>query len=265
MLRTTGLNAAVYTEITDVETELNGLYTYDRAVRKPDLRRIQGAILSITVPPVVTTVVPTSQSSGRTWQYVTNAPAANWYATNFDASAWSSGAAGFGAGNPPNTSGLVRTAWKNNDIWLRRTINPGPLTAQQISNLVFSVYHDEDVDIYINGIAAASASGYTTAYTYLAVNAAGQAALIPNANNLLAVHCHQTGGGQYIDVGLSIRDNAAVLLPVPPLPSVPTNVVIAAGRYGISVGWSTAANAAGYNIKRSAVSGGPYTNASSRR
>ena len=257
-VQNTGLNAAVYTEITDVETELNGLYTYDRAVRKPDLRRLQAAILSASVPPVVTTVVPTSQSSGLTWQYVTNTPASNWYTTGFDASAWNTGSAGFGAGNPPNTSGLVRTAWKNADIWLRRTVNPGALTSQQISNLVFTVYHDEDVDVYINGVAAASASGYTTAYTYLAVNAAGQAAIIPNASNLLAVHCHQTGGGQYIDVGISVRSNATAALP--PLPAVPINVIIAAGQYGVSLGWSTVSNAATYNIKRSTISGGPYTN-----
>ncbi|MDR3459629.1 MAG: glycoside hydrolase family 2 TIM barrel-domain containing protein [Verrucomicrobiae bacterium] len=257
-VQNTGLNAAVYTEITDVETELNGLYTYDRAVRKPDLRRMQAAILSASVPPVMTTVVPTSQSGGLTWQYVTSAPAANWYTTGFDASAWSSGSAGFGAGDPPNTSGLVRTAWNNSDIWLRRTVNPGALTTQQISNLVFSVYHDEDVEIYVNGVLAASASGYTTAYTYLALNAAGQAALIPNASNLLAVHCHQTGGGQYIDVGLSVRSNATAALPSPP--AVPANVILGAGQYGVSVGWSTVTNAATYNLKRSTVSGGPYTN-----
>jgi hypothetical protein len=34
------------------------------------------------------------------------------------------------------------------------------------------------------------------------MNPAGQAAIIPNANNTIAVHCHQTDGGQYIDVGI---------------------------------------------------------------
>ncbi len=38
-----GLNAAVYTQITDVETELNGLYTYDRAVLKPDANAVRTA------------------------------------------------------------------------------------------------------------------------------------------------------------------------------------------------------------------------------
>ncbi|MEV7245232.1 PA14 domain-containing protein [Streptomyces sp. NPDC093248] len=38
-----GGNGAVYTQITDVEGELNGLMTYDRKVTKPDVRRLKAA------------------------------------------------------------------------------------------------------------------------------------------------------------------------------------------------------------------------------
>ncbi|MEU1666310.1 PA14 domain-containing protein [Streptomyces sparsogenes] len=38
-----GGNGAVYTQITDVEGELNGLLTYDRAVVKPEVRRLKAA------------------------------------------------------------------------------------------------------------------------------------------------------------------------------------------------------------------------------
>jgi hypothetical protein len=253
-----GLSGAIYTQTTDVETELNGLYTYDRAVRKPDLRRIQVAIAGAGLPVVLTTVVPTSQSSGLSWQYTTNNPSANWYTTGFDASAWSNGAAGFGAGNPPNTAGLVRTPWNTADIWLRRTVNPGPLTTQQISNLVFFTYHDEDVEIYINGVLAGSASGYSTSYVFVPMTAAGQAAIVPNSNNLIAVHCHQTTGGQYIDVGIDLHSNVVVALP--PVPATPTNLIAADGPLGVSLGWDNSPGAASYNVKRSLVSGGPYTN-----
>ena len=253
-----GLNAAVYTETTDVETELNGVLTYDRAVRKADLRRMQAAILSAAVPLNLTTIVPTSQTNGISWQFTTNTPAANWFAPGFNTSAWSNGPAGFGAGNPPNTAGLVRTPWNTTNIWLRRTFNPGALTAQQITNLFFYVYHDEDVEIYVNGVLAGSATGYTSTYALIPMNSAGQAALTNNANNLLAVHCHQTGGGQYIDVGVSTRTNSPLALPLPP--ATPTNVIIATGPLGVSLGWSSATNAASYRLKRSPVSGGPYTN-----
>jgi hypothetical protein len=38
-----GLSAAIYTQTTDVETELNGLMTYDRAVTKPDVSEVRRA------------------------------------------------------------------------------------------------------------------------------------------------------------------------------------------------------------------------------
>jgi hypothetical protein len=97
---------------------------------------------------------------------------------------------------------------------MRRTFNPGSLTAQQLTNLVFSIYHDEDCELYINGVPAATATGYISAYSHLTMNAAGQYAIIPNASNVLAVHCHQTGGGQGIDAGI---DMTTVILPPPPL------------------------------------------------
>lgn len=39
-LKDKGLSAVVYTQITDVETECNGLLTYDRQIIKPDVRRL---------------------------------------------------------------------------------------------------------------------------------------------------------------------------------------------------------------------------------
>jgi hypothetical protein len=43
-----GLSAAVYTQVSDVEDEINGVFTYDRAVTKLDAetaRRINAALL----------------------------------------------------------------------------------------------------------------------------------------------------------------------------------------------------------------------------
>ena len=42
-----GLSAAVYTEITDVENEINGIMTYDRQVIKPDANQIRTAHLNL--------------------------------------------------------------------------------------------------------------------------------------------------------------------------------------------------------------------------
>ena len=215
-----GLSAAVYTQITDVETELNGLKTYDRKVLKPDLRSMQTAINALQGQYSNIVVVPTSQTVPQSWLYTTTTPANNWYATTFDASGWSTGLAGFGTPDPGVTP---NTPWTTTGyIYLRRTFNPGALTAEQLSNLVFNVYHDEDVAIYINGVLAASAPGYSTAYVPLAMTPEGRAAIIPNASNVMAVSCYQTVGGQFIDVGINL---VTVVVPPPPIfiPNWPEN------------------------------------------
>lgn len=43
LMKTSGLSVAIYTEITDVENEVNGIMTYDRAVVKPDAAQITAA------------------------------------------------------------------------------------------------------------------------------------------------------------------------------------------------------------------------------
>jgi hypothetical protein len=92
----------------------------------------------------------------------------------------------------------VHTVWNTPDIWLRRTFT---LDKPVSGDLQLSVHHDEDVQIYLNGVRAASATGYTTRYEPLPLNADARAAL-KVGENVIAIHCHQTGGGQYIDAGL---------------------------------------------------------------
>ena len=149
------------------------------------------------------------------WKYTTDTGVASsaWYATNYDDSAWSSGQAGFGTAGTPGA--VVRTTWNTSDIWIRQQFTLGALTPSAVSNLVFNCYHDEDCEIYVNGVLGATASGYATTYVLLDMTAAAKSALIPNGVNLIAVHCHQTGGGQNIDVGISQRTLIADTFTVP--------------------------------------------------
>ena len=212
LIRNHGLSAAVYTEISDVEIELAGLRTFDRKVLKPDLQRMQIAITRPMTQYSNAEVVPTSQATSQNWKYTFTTPAANWYSEGFDDSLWSTGPGAFGTAGTPGVA--VGTTWDTADIWLRRTFNPGALTTQEITNLVLNVYHDEDCEIYVNGVLATSASGYGTDYGHLAMSAAAQYAVVPDGNNVMAVHCHQTAGGQGIDVGL---DTSVVSVPPPPI------------------------------------------------
>jgi hypothetical protein len=168
---------------------------------------------AITGQLTVTPVVPTSQIVPQSWQYTTNTPAVNWYASNFNASAWSTGIGGFGTLDPGVTP---NTAWTTPGyIYLRRTFNPGALTEQEINNLSFTIYHDEDASLYINGGLAGSASGYSTAYINTPMTSQAKAAIAPNGTNVLAVSCNQTTGGQFIDVGISDQVLVANTFTVP--------------------------------------------------
>lgn len=198
---TTGLNAAVYTQITDVENECNGLMTYDRLL-KPSLALINASNLKARSAQIsLSNVLPTSQTQGRTWSYTTNTPSANWYSANFNTSAWRSGQAGFGTSGTPGA--VVRTTWSTSNIWIRQTFTAGALTQQDRSELVFNLFHDENCEIYINGVLAASATGYISSYGILPLLPAGQNALVANGTNMIAVHCLNTTGGQDIDVGIA--------------------------------------------------------------
>jgi len=150
-------------------------------------------------PPQVAVVVPTSQAAPINWRYTTtaNPPAANWYTPSFNDSAWKQGPAGFGT-NPPGVH--ARTVWSDTpgDIWIRRTFD---VPAGKFDDLQFQCYHDEDVEIYVNGVLAAKASGYTSSYDTIPLLPAGRAALHGGAN-VIAAHCHQTDGGQFLDIGL---------------------------------------------------------------
>jgi hypothetical protein len=75
------------------------------------------------------------------------------------------------------------------------------LKAVPAGEVMLRLHHDEDAEVYVNGVLAARVTGFTTAYVEVPLTAAGRAALRPG-RNVIAVHCRQTGGGQYIDAGL---------------------------------------------------------------
>ncbi len=156
---------------------------------------------ALPLPPTVTDVIPTSQKEPSTWRYTFVKPADNWFTSLFNDLLWNEGNAGFGTEGTPG--GVIRTEWKSDDIWIRREFT---LPSGHFSNLQFWVHHDEDVEIYINGVLAGQASGFTADYDSLPITPAGLAAL-KSGKNLIAAHCHQTTGGQYIDIGIvNIRE-----------------------------------------------------------
>lgn len=153
-----------------------------------------GAWALLPPQPKITEVVPTAQHQMLSWHYTTQQPPDGWEKSGFDDTQWQEGPAGFG------NNGSHHTDWTTDDIWIRRTFT---MPAGGYHNLQFNVFHDEDVEIYVNGILAASAPGFITSYDVLPIKPAALALLKPGATITLAAHCHQTTGGQGIDVGIS--------------------------------------------------------------
>lgn len=153
-------------------------------------------------PPKVTIQVPTAESKAVEWRYTTSRPAENWEETDFDDSAWQAGRAGFGTPGTPNA--IVGTTWDSPDIWLRRQFD---LDGIGTEDLQLRLHHDEDVEVFINGVLARRMGSYSTDYDQLPLRDEARATLKPTGN-VIAVHCHQTGGGQYIDVGMATVEPA---------------------------------------------------------
>jgi hypothetical protein len=193
-----GLAAAVYTQTTDVEGEVNGLLTYDREVIKIPEQEIRAIHDVLNQPPAkIVTVVPDARTQAIDWKYTTEKPADGWEKPGFDDSKWMSGPAGFGSDGTPGA--IVRTKWDTKDIWIRRTFEL-PESAK-LSAPHLSIHHDEDAEVYINGEQATRVKRHTSEYVEQLIMPAAKSTLKPG-RNVLAVHCKQTSGGQYIDVGI---------------------------------------------------------------
>ena len=152
-------------------------------------------------------VVPdANRGKGIRWEFTYTQPPDNWFEIAFDDSKWRKGRSGFGSPGTPGSK--VRTPWHSSDIWLRRDFRfdtiPGKLTLK--------IHHDEDAEVYLNGKQIKTFKGFLKQYTEIDVTEECLDVL-QTGRNTLAIHCKQTGGGQYIDAGLLV-DQSTTPVPV---------------------------------------------------
>ncbi len=196
-----GLSAAVYTQTSDVETEVNGLMTYDREIMKMDSKKLGDSIRRLYKPaPILEELVATSQTHAQQWRMTLDKPTGNWESPTFDDAKWSSASGGFGTEQTPGA--IVGTLWTTGDIWLRRTFTSKSVSKEK--RVYLNLYHDEDVEVYIDGMLVLKSPGYISSYTLVPLPSEATA-LFTSGTHTLAVHCHQTTGGQFIDLGISVE------------------------------------------------------------
>jgi hypothetical protein len=130
------------------------------------------------------------------WHYTTAKPADNWSEVGFRAenAKWKLGEAPFGT-DVPNEK--PKTAWKTKGIWLQAGFQLTAIPA----GLKMSAYHDEDIEVFLNGQLLGRRGGHTASYVEIPINKKALAAL-QTGRNVVAVHVKHGSGGQFFDLKL---------------------------------------------------------------
>ena len=151
-------------------------------------------------------IIPIAAETPYAARYTFEAPAAGWEQPAFaPAASWPTGPAPF-----TNNTSQAGTQWTSRDVWARRSLNlSGPLPA---GKLVLLLLHDDDAEVYLNGVLLLKQAGANSSYDRFALPDAARAAL-RQGDNLLAMHCANPQGGAYLDAGLYEAGPAPTRLP----------------------------------------------------
>ncbi|MBI1313302.1 DUF1553 domain-containing protein [bacterium] len=144
-----------------------------------------------------TVLMADSREQPQEWEYTFEKPSNDWFEPDYSTTSWQKGRGGFGREGTPGA--VIGTEWATPDIWLRRWFKLDDVPKR----LALDLHHDEDCEIYLNGVLIDSTEGYTVDYQREPLKRRALQAL-KKGDNVIAIHCRQTGGGQYIDAGLVI-------------------------------------------------------------
>ncbi|MDD4869130.1 MAG: glycoside hydrolase family 2 TIM barrel-domain containing protein [Kiritimatiellae bacterium] len=201
-----------YTQLTDIEQEKNGLYYYDRKP-KFDVKKLheitsrqaayergepvapQPGLISEPGWKVLIGAVQDGKLC-TPYRYSTEKPADEWMKEGFDDSVWKTGLAPFGHDERRRT----RTEWKTGDIYLRKTFE---YDGRDLKHGAVVISHDEDTDVFINGQKILGVTKFISHYQMHIVTDQLKKALKKGVNTI-AVHTHQSTGGQFIDLALLV-------------------------------------------------------------
>jgi len=199
-----GTSAAVYTQLTDVEEEVNGLMTYDRKVIKASPGLFSKVIAKREFPPdpTINILMPTSEKAPQEWSYTFEKPADDWMKPGGDLSAWKKAVGVFGFKEGRGGMGM-KTEWHTPNIWMARKFT---LPAEKLKRPVLRVAYAENATLYVNGIKALDLKkGYLMQYSIIPLPAEAASSL-HTGENTIAIHANKPTGrkpdNQFIDAGL---------------------------------------------------------------
>ena len=138
-----------------------------------------------------------ARSRREPWAYTTRAPAGEWTAPDYDDSGWARGAPGFGHFGAAGA--VVRTAWKEPEIWVRYAFEWNPGEGRELR--LFAL-HDDVLTVHLNGVKAAEGKTWSEGEHRELELGAGARAALRRGRNVLAAHCRNTGGPGSLDLRL---------------------------------------------------------------
>ena len=129
------------------------------------------------------------------WKYLISEDYSDsWFEEQYDDTEWEEGLAPFGT-----EQNLQNTLWDSpGTILIRTHFNVEEDAYDRINELYISVFHDEDCWIYINGEFVMELEGYNHGWDNFPLDKQH----IRPGENLIAIKCVQTAGGQLIDAGI---------------------------------------------------------------
>lgn len=186
-----GLSAAIYTQTTDVEGEVNGLMTYDREVIKLDPAETRDLLAPLYQPWWnKREVVRDSEQKPQEWKVMFEPPKGNWKQSDFNDLKWQEAMAPFSIASNPF---LPRaTEWNSSKLYLRKSFHLDEIPAN------FYIRHfipGSDVKVFINGQLVeefTDAGGRKRHYTNRELKNAGN--YLQTGKNILAVEVTRQEG-----------------------------------------------------------------------
>lgn len=139
------------------------------------------------------TVLPAADEQAYKCQYTENEPTGDWQGIKYDDSKWKTGTAPFS-----DDKTQAKTVWASKNIWVRRIFTLNDLN---IDRLFLKLYHDDNVEVYLNGEKIYEKIGWTSDFKLIPLKEKIKNSLV-KGRNVLAIHCANTAGGAWLDAGL---------------------------------------------------------------
>lgn len=139
------------------------------------------------------TILPAADEKPYQCKYVETEPVGKWTEENYDDSNWKTGTAPFS-----DDKQKAKTIWAGKDIWMRRTFTLNDLN---IDRLVLKIFHDDNVEVYLNGKVVYEFKGWVSDFKLVPLKDKFKDRL-KKGQNVLAIHCANTAGGAWLDAGL---------------------------------------------------------------